>query len=123
MTDFGKAELHPGLYLPLDSWDCEFAIILYERGAVGLVCTLLLYGLGITQVVLHLNRHRLTLDAAMTWTLACLAILFFMMTNVAIFAPQLTFISAFALGIASKYHATYGFESEQPEPETMVYAT
>ena len=123
MTDFGTAEVHPGLFLPLASWDCEFAIILYERGVVGFVCVALLYILGITQVARYLYRHRLNLDAAMTWTLTCLVIMLLMTANVALFAPQLTFISAFALGIASKYLATSGFECENPEPVTTVHAT
>lgn len=122
MTDFGKAELHPGLFLPLASWDCEFAIILYERGVVGFACVVLLYVTGIGCAIRYLMRHRQDLDVAMTWALVCLVILLVMTANVAMFAPQLTFISAFALGIASKFVATSGFETEAVPAEAVVYA-
>ena len=122
MTDFGTAELHPGLNLPLVSWDCELAIILYERGALGFGCFFLLFMIGIVQATLYLLRNRGNLDPTMTWVLASLLILFFMNANVAMFAPQLTFITSFVFAIESKLLATAGFRQQSAQPAEVVYA-
>lgn len=81
------------LYL-IDSWDNEFAYILYQSGFVGLLATLLLYFRGL-QLIFSEWRNS-WLWPARRDVLCCLvataAILVWMMTNVYIFAKQLDYL-------------------------------
>jgi hypothetical protein len=115
MTDFGMLELYPGLSLPAESWDCEFAIILYERGTIGLACIWVLYIGAIFKSAQFLRRQSISPEPAMVFAFSTLLIIFFMMANVAIYAPQLIYINAFALGISSSILARNDWQGSAAE--------
>ena len=103
MTDFGKLETSAGDTLPMESWDCEIAIILYERGVVGFVIAILIFVGALARMTLYLVKTRSNPDAIVPFTCSALCVFCFMMTNVAIYAIQLIYIEALVLGIASRY--------------------
>lgn len=116
MTDFGRVELSSGMMLPLQSWDCEAAIILYERGFLGLIFILILYSSALFVAITFLFQRRAEPDPAMAFACSSLMVMAFMMTNVAIFAPQLTFITAYVLGIASKILSSHNVDEFKHAP-------
>lgn len=99
-TDFGVAPMSSGHTVTIESWDMEYAIILFERGIVGLVLQLILYSsvlLRASQMLIRRRPHHTeTLIALLT-----VLIVAFMKTNVAIFAPQITYLEHIAIAIMS----------------------
>jgi hypothetical protein len=102
MTDFGRIETSAGDLLPMESWDCEIAIILYERGVVGFLLSIALFGGALVSTIKRLIKARSSPDPLLTFLCAALGVFCFMMTNVAIYAIQLIYIQALILGIASR---------------------
>jgi O-antigen ligase len=98
------------------SWDNHFACDLFQSGTLGLLASLLLYG----GALLILYRTWKTIDYPDKDVLACLLasalVLFFMMTNVLIYAKQLYFMfwSLAAVGIAIGNPSTLGEELPAP---------
>jgi hypothetical protein len=84
------------------SWDSEFALILLQGGFVGLITNLILY----FSVLFYLIRGFKAADkkhkSLMVSLIASNSVLIFMMSNVAIFSPQLYFIlwTNFAVGVS-----------------------
>lgn len=103
MKDFGTYEIYPGIRLPIRSWDCEYAVVLYERGIIGIV---LYTYLGISVLVLISRKMKTSGNgakhAALIYCFVGLAVLLFAKTNVAIYAPQLAYVEACLLGISSR---------------------
>jgi O-antigen ligase len=102
MTDFGRIETSAGDLLPMESWDCEIAIILYERGVVGFLLSIALFGGALVGAMKRLRKIRSSPDPLPTFLCAALAVFCFMMTNVAIYAIQLIYIQAMVLGLTSR---------------------
>ena len=110
LKDFGRIELPNGLSLPLESWDCELAIVLYERGILGFSCVAILYGMAIYQFGRFLIRYKQSGDRVVAFAFGCHVILGFMMLNVAMFAQQLSYLEVMALAVGSKTLQTNGFK-------------
>jgi hypothetical protein len=74
------------------SWDNEFALLLLQNGLIGFILQLVLY----VYCLIYLMRRIRFLEGKdkhlMVSIIASNSVLIFMMTNVAIFAPQLYFI-------------------------------
>jgi len=86
----------------VESWDNDFAYTLYQYGFIGLFVTLLLY----STIAWRLLAYARQLKGPDRNLFACLAmsalVLFFMMSNVMIFARQLYYLlwTAVAVGFA-----------------------
>jgi O-antigen ligase len=106
MTDFGKLETSAGDSLPMESWDCEIAIILYERGVIGFLLIVALFAGTLFRITRLMITLRDTPDPLLTFLCGALAVICFMMSNVAIYAIQLIYIEAMLLGISSRYLQT-----------------
>jgi hypothetical protein len=104
MGNFGTAEIYPGIWLPIRSWDCEYAIVLYERGIVGVA---LYISLGILALVRIAKKIKIDKDAAslpvLTYCFVGLAAILFAKTNVDVYASQLVYVETCILGISSRY--------------------
>jgi len=102
MSEFGKYEIAPGIRLPVASWDCEYAVILYDRGWLGLLLLLLLSGMGLARIaqLVRATRDAATRNVSVS---VFVGLLFFATarTNVALYAPQLTYVEMLLLGLAS----------------------
>lgn len=102
MTDFGKIRISSGELLPLQSWDCELAVNLYERGAIGLLLIIGLFYGGFIRIFWFLRKHPEAQSPVLAFVCAGLAVIVFMMSNVAIYAIQLVYIEVFLLAISSR---------------------
>lgn len=102
MGDFGTAEIYPGIWLPIRSWDCEYAILLYERGIVGVALYTFLGILALARIAMKNNKGTSSFPV-LTYCFVGLAVLLFTKSNVDVFAPQLAYVEACILGISSRY--------------------
>jgi len=102
MTDFGKAEVSPGVWLPIESWDCEYAVLLYDKGWVGLLGVFLLSVVSLIRVA-GLLRSTTDSDTRSVSLSVLIGLLFFAVarTNVSIYAPQLVYAEMAFLGLGS----------------------
>jgi hypothetical protein len=102
VTDFGKYEIEPGIWLSIKSWDCEYAAVLYDKGCVGLFLLLLLSVVGLIRVA-RLVRGAADNDTRSVATSVLVGLLFFAVarTNVAIYAPQLVYVEMAFFGLGS----------------------
>jgi hypothetical protein len=102
MADFGKYEVAPGIWLPIESWDCEYAIVLYDKGWVGLFLVFLLSVVGLIRVA-RLMRGSADNDTRNVSLAVLVGLLFFTIarTNVALYAPQLVYAEMAFFGIGS----------------------
>lgn len=102
MMSFGKYEVAPGVWLPIESWDCEYAVLLYDKGWVGLLLVVLLSGVALVKVVGVLRRD-LDKETHAVALSVLLVLLFFTVarTNVAVYAPQLVYIEMASFALAS----------------------
>ena len=104
MNDFGFFEIYPGIWLPIESWDCEYAIVLYERGIIGAGLYILLGILALTRIAKKIKTDDNGASRlALTYCFVGLTVLLFAKTNVAIYAPQLVYMEACMLAISSRY--------------------
>ena len=103
LNDFGKHEIYPGIWLPIESWDCEYAIILYERGMIGLALNIFLavYVLTINGLGIRARENK-EIDPLRVYCFLGLAVVIFAKTNVAFFAPQLVYVEASLLAVSSR---------------------
>jgi hypothetical protein len=105
MNDFGKFQIAPDVWVPIESWDCEYAIVLYDKGWLGLLLILLLTSTALTR--LGFATLRCSPDDPSRYVLVgsfvCLLCLAFARTNVAFFAPQLTYAEMAYLGLGSVF--------------------
>lgn len=76
----------------IDSWDNNFAYILFQYGFVGLLAALLLYLKGLAMFYSEWRRSWPPWRDILACLLATAAVLVWMMTNVLIFAKQLHFL-------------------------------
>lgn len=104
LTDFGSYEIAPGIWLPIRSWDCEYAVILYERGIIGIALYLFMeiYALAAISRKIRDNTESSS-RGVLICCLVSLVVLDFAKASVAIFAPQLVYFEACILGISSWY--------------------
>lgn len=102
MTDFGKYEVSPGIWLPIKSWDCEYAAVLYDKGWIGLGLVFLLSVVGLVRII-NLLRWQVDKETRGVALSVLLGVLFFAVarTNVALYAPQLVYTEMAFLGIGS----------------------
>jgi hypothetical protein len=104
MGDFGTAEIYPGIWLPIRSWDCEYAILLYERGIVGLALYLFLGVFALVRIAKKIKIDKITASVpVLTYCFVGLAVLLFAKTNVDVYAPQLVYVETSILAISSRY--------------------
>ena len=75
----------------LDSWDCEYAIILYESGILGMLCVVCLYTMILIRGMLYILKHPDD-KLLMSLAISALLVIMFMKTNVSFFASQLSYI-------------------------------
>ena len=102
------------------SWDNDFAYALYQYGFLGFFATVALYGT-ISWRLLSYGRSPRGQDRDLFISLAaCTLVLFFMMSNVMIFARQLYYLlwTVTAIGFTLKIAA-----SSEPEAKTKVVST
>jgi hypothetical protein len=102
MTDFGKITIASGESLPLESWDCEAAVLLYERGFVGLLLSVILFFGMLISAFFYLRRGNRETQHTMAFVCVTMSVICFMLSNVAIYTVQLIYIEAIALGIGSR---------------------
>jgi hypothetical protein len=102
MTDFGKYEIYPGVWLPIESWDCEYAIVLYDKGWVGLLLLLLLSVIALARVARLIGNASDTATRSLAVSVL-VTLLFFAVarTNVALHAPQLIYAEMAFFGLGS----------------------
>jgi hypothetical protein len=102
MTKFGDYEIAPGIWLPIQSWDCEYAVMLYDKGWIGLGLVFLLSIVGLVRLV-NLLRREVDKETRSVALSVLLVMLFFTVarTNVAIYAPQLVYTEMAVFGIGS----------------------
>lgn len=87
-------------YGDLTSWDCEYAIILYSRGVIGLILLLYLYIIFLKDSTVYLLFKRKHKDIVLV-SLCSLIIIFFMKTNVSFFAPQVVYLESIYIALGS----------------------
>jgi len=98
--DQGTFQLSSGHTTIMQSWDSEFAIILFERGFVGFVLLALLYLQALLKGFKYFLSHEHN-ERAMLLALSSILIIIFMKTNVAFFSPQLVYLENVNLAIIS----------------------
>lgn len=102
MTSFGKYEVAPGVWLPIESWDCEYAVALYDKGWLGLFFVLLLSVVGLIRIA-RLLRETTDSDTRSVSISVLIGLLLFAVarTNVSLYAPQLVYAEMAFFGIGS----------------------
>ncbi len=102
MTKFGEYQVSPGIWLPVQSWDCEYAAVLYDKGWIGLGLVLLLSIVGFVRIA-NLLRKDVDSQTRSVALSVLLVVLFFAVarTNVAIYAPQLVYAEVAFFGLGS----------------------
>jgi O-antigen ligase len=106
-SDFNWTLSYSGSDLEVWSWDNHYAALLYDTGMLGFLSFMAL----LATVFLYMLRLRSTAEGAQRTLLSCMigsALVYaFMMSNVFIFAPQLTYVfwslSAAALGMTRSF--------------------
>lgn len=98
--NFGNVDLGTGHSAVVESWDNEYAIILFERGIVGLVLVILLYYRLLVQSLQYYKKNKIKNDVILL-PLSCVLIFIFMKTNVSIYVPQLVYLEFLSIAIIS----------------------
>jgi len=98
--EFGRVLLPTGHSALFESWDMEYAVILFEQGFVGFFLTLFFYIAILKKSIAHCFRKKQDYKI-MQLALACFFIIVFMKTNVNIYAPQLDYIEYVYIAIIS----------------------
>jgi len=99
--DFGLVALSTGHYAEMQSWDCEYAVILFEKGIIGFSLQAIFYILLLFKAIEYCYKHKEE-NKQMLLTLSCLSIFIFMKTNVMVYAPQLIYLEFINISILSK---------------------
>lgn len=98
--DHGLVWLSTGRFVELESWDMEFAVILFENGIVGILLLFSLYTIVLSKSTFAYLRGETEGDTILI-AISSLMILFFVKTNVKIFAVQLVYYEYLNFAIAS----------------------
>jgi len=98
---FPLVTLTTGFTVKIESFDCEYAVILLERGYVGLLLVIFLYIVVIKKGVTNYFKYKSMQDISLM-SLACVIIIAFMKINVDIYAPQLVYIELLNIAVISR---------------------
>ena len=98
--EFGRVMLGTGHSAAFESWDMEYAVILFEQGFVGFFFTIFFYVTILKKSVVYCLRKKQDYKI-MQLALSCFFIIVFMKTNVNIYAPQLDYIEYVYIAIIS----------------------
>lgn len=100
--DFGVAKTSTGYYNEIQSWDCEYAIVLYELGALGAIIYLVFFASIYIRTFIFgfKNPYYRSVIAVL---LSNFVIIGFMKSNVAMFSENLTYIEFINVSMASYY--------------------
>lgn len=100
------------------SWDNEYAVILYERGMIGLLCILFIYGIYSLKSVIYYFRNEENIDIVLM-ALSCVVIIFIMNFSVKIFAPQIVYLQYMYISIGCLF--VYGDKNKEEDIPVIRY--
>lgn len=99
--EFPTVQLSTGFYTTFHSWDNEYAVILLEKGFVGIILILYLYSKILIKGFFYSIRKENAQRDVMLLAMSSMIIFVFMKSNVAIFAPQLNYIEFISIALVS----------------------
>jgi O-antigen ligase len=113
--EFGVVQLSNGRTTVFESWDSEFAVILYDMGVSGLLFFVAMYFTIFAKGIRYCRRGGPGREV-MVLALSILVLIVFMKTNVRIYAPQLIYLEFFNIAVVSKLLSLAEEEKFNEEP-------
>lgn len=119
-VDWSGYEVRTGRFSHFWSWDNEYAVILLERGVLGLAA----FGFLIASVLTAIARQfrRVAPGLRPVFVAMCVPVLvyFFMMTNVKIFSPQIKVLFLVCVAVLGTFDWSYARSDEPVEDKVPV---
>lgn len=89
LMEFPEAELSTGHHAQIESWDCDYAVTLFEQGVFGLLLMIIFYFQVFWQGIFKLGPRQKELGR---FLLGCIVLMVFMKTNVRFFVPGVNYL-------------------------------